>query len=716
MLGRRDHGYTPVVSHTGVSISPVVQAYVLLPEITPVFSEDDSRLIEFWVYDSTKTKFLGQITRRQMGTSWTDSLNTSGTGNLNISLSDPALVRNPALLNDRNIIVAVLRGEPVYAWRVQGGSTTLVGAGEAASETTSLAGPNVLELLKDARLNPDFDIKGEPTKSSGERRFGYMSPRDDNLTGLLKTGVAPWYVSSKWTTSFKAVLKTKMKKGPWEKATNYPESWPDRKAYILWPTDPNTPTVAGTVFFRSEFTMAEDALVSVYASADNKVELFLDGNKIIEDIDDGLAYTRTSEWSGKLTKGKHLLVARVINDSTIDPAKNWGGFLCSVMKLDAKLIPQEPAVHNSKRSGWRVYYEGNASVPYKDTSKTVTQKKTEGSKKPLIYTVKSGDTLTKIGVKYKMDWKKIYNANKKMIDSDPRIASLPKRPPAWWIFPKMKLVIPGLYTDSTRTVTTTSTVTTRTWSAGTPLTTPTPAWFAYQILAKVFTEGKHRGVQAFKNVVLGYENDTDSDGEYWPSENSDAVERSFAVGSSVYEVAQQLVESGIDIRMGPDLVLNAYSTMGFDRGLKSSSPFRLMHKGYSTLTYTVNRSDSVVNDLYVQTDDGWRRYTKEDSVGEYGRVEGSISVGGVEPEQIMSAIGAGVDEVSEPLKIVETTFRAVEGRFPYVDFDLGDTVVAVDEFNREFDVRIVSMSVTEPSEGDLHVSVEASGKAVRYTY
>lgn len=716
MLGRRNRGYTPVVSHTGVSLIPMAQAYVSMPPVSPVYSEDDTRLIEFWIYDSTKDTFLGQVTRRQVGTSWTESLNTSGTGTLNVSLTDPALKRNPALLNDRNIIVAVLRGSPVFAWRLQGGDTKLIGSGEEAGETTSMSGPNVLELLKDARLNPDFPIDGEPSKSSGERRFGYMSPRDDNLVAPHATGVTPWFVSNKWTSNFKAVLKTSMNKGPWEKSTNYPDGWPDRKAYVLWPTNPNDPTVSGTVFFRSEFTLADTAMVSVYASADNKLELYLDGNKIIEDIEDGLAYTRTSEWTGTMAKGKHLLVAKIINDSTTDPAKNWGGFLCSVMKLDSELIPQEPALYNSKLAGWKVYYEGNASVPFKDTSKKVTQKKTEGSKKPLIYTVKSGDTLSSIGASFKINWRKIYNANKSMIDSDPRIAMLPVRPPAWWIFPRMKLTIPGLYEDTTRTVTTTSTVTTRSWSAGTPLTTPTPAWFAYQILAKVFTEGKARGVTALKNAILGFSDDTDSDGEYWPSEATDAVERAFSVGSSVFEVAQQLVESGMDIRMSPSLELNAYASMGYDRGLKSDAPFRLMHKGYSTLSYDVKRADSVVNDLLVQTDDGWRVYTKEDSIQTYGLSEGSISVGGVEPDQIMSAIGAGVDEVSEPLKIIETTFRAVEGRFPYVDFDLGDTVVAVDEFGREFDVRITTMSITEPSEGDLHVTIEASGKAVRYIY
>jgi LysM repeat protein len=74
------------------------------------------------------------------------------------------------------------------------------------------------------------------------------------------------------------------------------------------------------------------------------------------------------------------------------------------------------------------------------------------------YTVVSGDCLIKIAAKYNIPWTQIYNANKQLISSDPRVSRLPRRSAGWWIFPGQQLVIPGVVME---TIANTQTITER---------------------------------------------------------------------------------------------------------------------------------------------------------------------------------------------------------------------------------------------------------------
>ena len=84
-----------------------------------------------------------------------------------------------------------------------------------------------------------------------------------------------------------------------------------------------------------------------------------------------------------------------------------------------------------------------------DTRQTVTDYVAHDA----YYTVVRGDWLIKIGSRYDVEWRTIYEANKKLIDSNPWIPLLPKRSEGWWIFPGQQLRIPGgIMEEVTRTV------------------------------------------------------------------------------------------------------------------------------------------------------------------------------------------------------------------------------------------------------------------------
>lgn len=79
----------------------------------------------------------------------------------------------------------------------------------------------------------------------------------------------------------------------------------------------------------------------------------------------------------------------------------------------------------------------NNNKPVKKTPKKVTKNKS--------YVVKSGDCLWKIAKKFYGDgtkWKKIYNANKKLIEKTAKKYGKKSSSNGWWIYPGTKLTIP----------------------------------------------------------------------------------------------------------------------------------------------------------------------------------------------------------------------------------------------------------------------------------
>jgi LysM repeat protein len=82
----------------------------------------------------------------------------------------------------------------------------------------------------------------------------------------------------------------------------------------------------------------------------------------------------------------------------------------------------------------------NSSVNTYATTTTST-KSTKKVVDAQYYTVVKGDTLEGIGRKLGIPWQTVYKQNKRLIDTDRRVAMLPKRSPGWWIFPGQKFRI-----------------------------------------------------------------------------------------------------------------------------------------------------------------------------------------------------------------------------------------------------------------------------------
>jgi LysM repeat protein len=89
-----------------------------------------------------------------------------------------------------------------------------------------------------------------------------------------------------------------------------------------------------------------------------------------------------------------------------------------------------------------------AEEPKKETTSTTEEPRDDSTKKTnsnKSYTVKSGDTLWAIAKKYYgkgSEWKKIYNANKSVIEKTAKNHGMSSSQTGHWIFPGTKLKIP----------------------------------------------------------------------------------------------------------------------------------------------------------------------------------------------------------------------------------------------------------------------------------
>ena len=88
----------------------------------------------------------------------------------------------------------------------------------------------------------------------------------------------------------------------------------------------------------------------------------------------------------------------------------------------------------------------STSSKKKTTTTRSDLKKTETSKKKKTHTVKSGDNLWSIARKYYggsgSDWKKIYDANKSVIEKTAKKYGRSNSNNGWWIYPGTILTIP----------------------------------------------------------------------------------------------------------------------------------------------------------------------------------------------------------------------------------------------------------------------------------
>lgn len=222
-----------------------------------------------------------------------------------------------------------------------------------------------------------------------------------------------------------------------------------------------------------------------------------------------------------------------------------------------------------------------------------------------------------------------------------------------------------------------------------------PGWKMGDVLLTLLSEAETRGVRFAQNWTPTFTEDLDSSGEAWP----DPIPWSFGVGSTYEDAISAIEELGCDIYLDPDtLELHAWKKRGINRE-ETDNPVILL-PGKNLISATETGQAQIANTLMLHSKEGWSEKQFEDSTSldRYGRVESQISTE-------LSASGSEplVQEIFQtkalPEKSATFEFVPTEGCVPFVDFNVGDWILAPGEVPGVLESRrVMSISFREDND------------------
>ena len=284
------------------------------------------------------------------------------------------------------------------------------------------------------------------------------------------------------------------------------------------------------------------------------------------------------------------------------------------------------------------------------------------------------------------------------------------------------------------------------WYAHHGGSTPPPTWSRAQVLMTLLREGAERNNDSAKLIYnqtkavaphLGYYS-SDGEGfgynsEWWDLKKYSA---SIKVGTSLLDVQAQMSETlKFDVWIDPDtLRLHAYQggkNGAYPRGTDKSANVALV-PGQNLIDYMVTENDQMVNTLLVQYSEGEGsgfvvvepdvNSPQGDLAAYYGTREAYFEYG--------SHGAAAAEDLAEALltSLIDTTKLSnaqdivghineqyagsiipVKGSVPFLDFNVGDTISAPGYNGIMHPHRVLSLSCTEDSEGNLVFEPELEG-------
>jgi hypothetical protein len=128
-----------------------------------------------------------------------------------------------------------------------------------------------------------------------------------------------------------------------------PDGFPDPDAAWVWPTVNSS--IVGRCYFRRSFTLTEQTLVVIAASADNYYTVFLDGVPIFGEAENEQCWAEYKQIEITLQAGTYHLAAVVENIPWPPQYLNPAGFICTVFQAAANLELIRP-IMRTEATGW----------------------------------------------------------------------------------------------------------------------------------------------------------------------------------------------------------------------------------------------------------------------------------------------------------------------------------------------------------------------------
>lgn len=269
------------------------------------------------------------------GRQWQDVLNDTGTGAVTVGLSDPDL----AHLAEGNIVRCYLDGMVAFSWVVGPMDQSTVSAEEEAGEERRIVGRGTLGLWADAVVYPETSGSGitflplSQRKATDTRRFDFAAAGYDDSSWLGALVVPP--------------------PPALEPLDGTPSGWPLESQEWIWTRtrDGGNNHPSGECYFRHTFTVVSNTEATIYITADNGCELYLDGEMLLSDMRTPFLWAQSRSVNLTLTSGTHLLAVKGLNHFAPSAPVNPAGIALVVVRLDDE--GEAEAVLTSTGQGWR---------------------------------------------------------------------------------------------------------------------------------------------------------------------------------------------------------------------------------------------------------------------------------------------------------------------------------------------------------------------------
>ena len=555
------------------------------------------------VYDATNATYQGTLTAA-LSSEFVDEYNAPGAGTVTVPLDSA----DAALLVKDAVVRVIYRDDVRFAWFVETRERTIADNGNQYTLTAS--GRGLLAWLEDAVIYPQG---GLADFLAPDRPFNYAS--------------AP----GGWRSSgnYQAALGVQWKDDATGRA-KLPVRWKDPQAQWIWRTNPSTVVQRGTVnWFYRDFTLTEGKRVKFYASCDNAMDVYLDGQQIMSSSDfdkEAASFTQMARFTIRLGIGTHTLAARVKND------KPWQRYDLEVA-TDDKVSCSGHGLANGTQV--TITDKSGATGLTNGDTYFVRQKTDDDFK---LATTNSDGTIVNITTVGKIDLRlKVDNT--------------------------AGFILTGLEVDDNGKEGAVVVRTNTSWQAS----STEPYWRPAMILTELIEEAATRGVYRLSGLTYGYTISAPTSGT-WTTE----ADLTLKVGSTLLTVLDDMVDLGHDFYLHPTtLELDAWETRGTDR-----SATVLLDTGHNLARFTSTVERPIKTVAVVRTKDGWLRAADNTLRDANGWRETFLEYGNTASEDAARRNALRVLRRTGKTQVVASGVEVavVTGAVPYVNFDVGDLV------------------------------------------
>ena len=555
------------------------------------------------VYDATNATYQGTLDAA-LSSEFVDEYNQPGAGTVTVPLDSA----DAALLVKDAVVRVIYRDEVRFAWFVETRERTIADNGNQYTLTAS--GRGLLAWLEDAIVYPQG---GLADFLAPDRPFNYASgPGDWRTSGNYQAALGVTWLAD--TTS----------------RDGLPVRWKDPQAQWIWRTNPSTLVQRGTVnWLYRDFTLTEGKRIKFYASCDNAMDVYLDGQQIMSSSDfdkEAASFTQMARFTTRLGIGTHTLAARVKND------KPWQRYDLEVA-TDDKVSCSGHGLANGTQV--TITDKTGAAGLTKGDNYFVRQKTDDDFK---LATTNSDGTIVNVTTKGTVDLRlKVDNT--------------------------AGFILTGLEVDDNGKEGAVVVRTNTNWQAS----STEPYWRPAMILRALVSEAATRGVYRLNRLTYGFTISAPTSGA-WTTE----ADLTLKVGSTLLTVLDDMVDLGHDFWLNPTtLRLDAWETRGTDR-----SATVLLDTGHNLARFTSTVERPIKTVAVVRTKDGWLRAADNTLRDANGWRETFLEYGNTASEDKARANAQRVLRRTGKTQVVASGVEVavVTGAVPYVDFTIGDLV------------------------------------------